>query len=126
MKDLLTTITEKVQSRTKELSDNPLKFKEVFKDIDKRLLEIKEDKDIANRVEKYRIDIEFSSLQLLRLKHIMIIYSDLFGLTEDEVIFYLINNGIFLKIYELSLIRQKIIEMSNNLIEPENDASIGI
>jgi hypothetical protein len=126
MKDLLTTITEKVQSRTKELSDNPLKFKEVFKDIDKRLLEIKEDKNIANRVEKYRIDIEFSSLQLLRLKHIMIIYSDLFGLTEDEVIFYLINNGIFLKIYELSLIRQKIIEMSNNLIEPENDASIGI
>lgn len=113
---MIEKIAEKVEQRVKEISNDPKKFKEIFKKIDEDIAGIKDNKFMAG--ENRRVDLHLEGLQLLRLKHLELIYGSLFGLSEEEVIYYLINQGIFVKIYELGLLRSKIMDLSGQ--EEEN------
>ena len=112
---MIEKIAEKVEQRVKEISHDPGRFKEIFKKIDEDIAEIKENKFMAG--ENRKIDLHIEGLQLLRLKHLELIYGSLFGLTQEEVFYYLLNQGIFVKIYELGLLRTKIMDLSG---EDEN------
>lgn len=126
MNDILSKIMEKVTKSKTEIENDPSRLKNTFLELDKELGVIQSDAHSAQRSEKYKFEIEFSDMQLLRFKHIMMIYKTIFNLTEEEVVFYLINQGIFLKMYELGLLRQKIMDISGEPIENENDLSFEI
>lgn len=126
MADKLEDMLKKVEQAKQTLSNDPEKFKEIFKALDEDIAQIKDDKDLMGAKEVVNVNIEFEGIQLLRLKHLRMIYGTVFGLTNEEVMFYLVNNGIFLKIYELGLLRQKLLGLMGQEVESENDLSIDV
>lgn len=124
MNNTFDKIEQKINDSKKNLENNPTYLKDTFKKLDEELGKIQNDQFIAERIEKYDCKIQFDGLQLLRFKHICLIYKTLFNLNENEVIYYLINHGIFLKTYELGLLRQKIMDISGVDIEDANDLSV--
>ena len=126
MKNTFEIIEKKITNSKKQLENNPTFLKESFLKLDEELGKIQNDKHISERIENFECNLQFEGLQLLRFKHICLIYKTLFNLTNDEVIYYLLNHGVFLKTYELGLLRQKIMDISGENIEKENNLSIDL
>jgi len=122
----LDQIIKKVEKQKKKILSDPDGLKKEYANIENKLEEIKNNKNILKNKKEINVNIEFSGLQLLRFEHISTIYCTLLGLTEEELIYYLINTGIFLKTYELGLIRQKIMNIIDEKIDYDEDLSIDI
>jgi hypothetical protein len=91
--------------------NDPEKRKDARQYIEKRLAEIREDKELFQKSETYSIDIELHGLPLVQLKFLEVIFKELLENEDEDLFIYLIHKGLEYEMMKLGIARQAL--MSN-------------
>jgi len=88
---------------------DPVKRQKARKHIEKRIAEIREDKELLQKKEHYTLDFDLEGVPLIQFKTVEVIFREILGNEEDDLLLYLVYKGLEYEMMKLGIARQALL-----------------